>query len=382
MTIERLSGPPPLRARNPASLLETRRRRLRERTFKLFSPWLGEPLARFSSAAIAGAGETHQWLQRIRPLPRALDRRYAPIPVWRRYDPERTPEELRSIAGVRINAERAEEARRTSPLVDFFGVHAEATQYYDAAGWNFSTPVLPRMVRGLAGLRRVNGPAGRPRRGRVHDAAEVTALLRAEADRIGLSAVGFTRFQPQNTFTPHPADSLPNVIVCIVEQDFAATQTAPSGRAERAAVRAYADLLDRIVPLAEYVAGLGYRVSAQDFLGRALVIPYAIEAGLGQLGLNGQLLTPQAGSRCRIALIGTNAPLELGVPVDYGIEKLCDSCQLCVRRCPVGAIPLARSEHRGVMKAKIKAERCFPTMAQTHGCAVCMKVCPVQRYGL
>jgi hypothetical protein len=34
------------------------------------------------------------------------------------------------------------------------------------------------------------------------------------------------------------------------------------------------------------------------------------------------------------------------------------------------------------MKAKLKTERCLPVMVQAHGCAVCMKVCPVQRYGL
>jgi ferredoxin len=113
-----------------------------------------------------------------------------------------------------------------------------------------------------------------------------------------------------------------------------------------------------------------------------VLIAYGVSAGLGQLGLNGQLLTPEAGSRCRLAAITTGAPVVHGHPVDYGIELICDTCQLCVRRCPVGAIPMLRREHRGVVKAKIKTERCFPTVAQAHGCAVCMKVCPVQRYGL
>jgi ferredoxin len=35
-----------------------------------------------------------------------------------------------------------------------------------------------------------------------------------------------------------------------------------------------------------------------------------------------------------------------------------------------------------VYKAKIKIERCLPMVAQVDGCAICMKVCPVQRYGL
>jgi epoxyqueuosine reductase len=68
--------------------------------------------------------------------------------------------------------------------------------------------------------------------------------------------------------------------------------------------------------------------------------------------------------------------------MDYGINRICDECQLCVRRCPVGAIPLKRAEYRGIVKAKIKTDRCFPVVARVHGCAICMKVCPVQRYGL
>jgi ferredoxin len=38
--------------------------------------------------------------------------------------------------------------------------------------------------------------------------------------------------------------------------------------------------------------------------------------------------------------------------------------------------------YRGIEKAKINTSRCFPTVAQTSGCGVCMKVCPIQRYGL
>jgi ferredoxin len=69
-------------------------------------------------------------------------------------------------------------------------------------------------------------------------------------------------------------------------------------------------------------------------------------------------------------------------PIDFGIEGLCDRCQICVRRCPVGAITSIRKEHRGITKAKINTKRCLPLMMQSSGCSICMKVCPVQRYGL
>jgi ferredoxin len=75
-------------------------------------------------------------------------------------------------------------------------------------------------------------------------------------------------------------------------------------------------------------------------------------------------------------------PLEFDAPADYGLEGICDRCQVCVRRCPVGAIPSARREHRGVTKITLNTKRCFPIVAQAAGCAVCMKVCPVQAYGL
>jgi len=120
----------------------------------------------------------------------------------------------------------------------------------------------------------------------------------------------------------------------------------------------------------------------QDPLGRGVAIHYAVESGLGQLGLNGQLLTPAAGSRCRLILIETDAPLEFDSPRDLGVPKICDACQVCVQRCPPGAIPNTRQSHRGVVKSKLNMKRCFPVVAQANGCAICMKVCPVQRYGL
>jgi epoxyqueuosine reductase len=212
---------------------------------------------------------------------------------------------------------------------------------------------------------------------------ELTELIREEARRLGLSTVAFTGYNPVYTFAEaqgtHDEGS---VIACLYEQDWEATQTAPSARAERAAFLAYAELMERAVSLAEFVERHGYRANAHSFNGDTMSIYYGVEAGLGQLGLNGQLLTPQAGSRVRISMITTNAELVHDHPVDYGIEKICDACQICVQRCPVGAISNRRQEYRGVTKPKIKTERCFPLVAKAEGCAVCMKVCPVQRYGL
>jgi ferredoxin len=210
--------------------------------------------------------------------------------------------------------------------------------------------------------------------------ADLTQSVKERAAEIGLSAVGVARYDPMYTFGSDPADRPGDiVIVCALEQSWAATQSIPSVRAEVAHQVTYARMDPMLRQLADFIESLGFRAVPGN---GGVAIHYAVEAGLGQLGLNGQLLTPFAGSRCRLMLIQTDMPLTVDRPVDYGIPAICDACQVCVRRCPTGAITNRRQWHRGVYKAKIKTERCVPMVAQMHGCAVCMKVCPVQRYGL
>jgi ferredoxin len=284
---------------------------------------------------------------------------------------------------VRRDEVAAQLAVEQQPLHMFQKTHVEALRYSQdfGWGWNCVAPNLPGMLREMRAVERAR--LGRPETtGPVRSAEDVTRLIRTEANRLGLSAIGFAPYDPRYTFEEYRTDEVTSVIVVTLEQDYAATQSAPSGRAERAAFRAYTEVLARVAPLAEFIHGLGFAARPQDFSGEAIMIHYGVHAGLGQLGLNGQLLTPQAGSRCRLSLISTNAPVVHDGPVDYGIEAICDQCQACVRRCPVSAIPNTRKQHRGVVKIKIKTERCYPTIIQTHGCSVCMKVCPVQRYGL
>jgi epoxyqueuosine reductase QueG len=144
----------------------------------------------------------------------------------------------------------------------------------------------------------------------------------------------------------------------------------------------YSEVREKAAQLATFLQDRGYRSVSTNPHGHGVFIHYAVEAGLGQLGFNGQLLTPTAGSRCRLVAISTDAPLEFGTPRDYGINKICDQCQACVRRCPGDAIPRKRRYYRGIEKAKINTNRCLPLVTQAEGCGVCMKVCPVQRYGL
>ncbi|MER5390130.1 4Fe-4S dicluster domain-containing protein [Saccharopolyspora sp. NPDC002686] len=318
------------------------------------------------------------WVVPMLPI-RWMGRLRSPARPWRS-PVAPAPDELRTVAGVRLDHAAQEAVARTAPLHNFFQLHPEAWIPMSSM-WSSIISCAPRVQRAArARTQQRTAPTAAPT---PLSPAELTARLKAEAQRIGLSAVGVAPHQPKYTYAESQGLAVGDrVVVGILEQNYSSTQLIPSLTSERAALSTYAELEDRMAALVEWLREHGYRARAEGYAGESMVIPYAVEAGLGQLGLNGQLLTPYAGSRCRIEVLTTDAPLEFDQPVDYGIEGVCDRCQICVRRCPAGAIPATRKEHRGVVKAKLNTKRCLPVVGQAAGCSVCMKVCPVQRYGL
>jgi epoxyqueuosine reductase QueG len=61
----------------------------------------------------------------------------------------------------------------------------------------------------------------------------------------------------------------------------------------------------------------------------------AVSAGLGWLGKNRIIITPQYGAHVSLSMIVTDAPLIPDEPFD---EDLCGDCDLCLKNCPTGAI--------------------------------------------
>jgi epoxyqueuosine reductase QueG len=61
----------------------------------------------------------------------------------------------------------------------------------------------------------------------------------------------------------------------------------------------------------------------------------AVAAGLGCIGKNRLLITPQHGPCAFLNMMVTDAPL---VPDDPFDEDLCANCDLCLKACPTGAI--------------------------------------------
>ena len=213
---------------------------------------------------------------------------------------------------------------------------------------------------------------------------DVTSLIKDKARQLGYLEVGLTAYDPRYEYKAKRGfTELPTAICLAYEQDFEPTQTIPSLDAEIVHSSTYRTQAAAGLELGNYIRSLGYRahvIHSGDATGP--MIPHHVAAGLGQLGACGYLLTPHAGNRNRLMMITTDAKVTHDQPVDYGIHAFCQVCQVCVNRCPGRALMRDKIWWRGLEKNKLYFKRCRPVMARYLGCGICMKVCPIQKYGM
>lgn len=182
-------------------------------------------------------------------------------------------------------------------------------------------------------------------------------------------------------------DDLPHVIVTGEAMDADLTKTVPSALAGSATGMGYGYDTITLLTLAQYIRNLGYRAYA-TMNDSALAVPLAVQAGLGEVGRHGLLITEEFGPRLRLGKIFTDMPLVASTPKKFGVKEFCDICDRCASACPPKAIPhgeqndqvLNRSNLIGVVKWTTDAEKCFKFWAnQNSDCSICIRACPYNR---
>ncbi len=293
------------------------------------------------------------------------------------------PEELERVPGIPRDADTETFYARHYPI------ESHNVENFVYRGWSRSVSDIKevrdeheRLFKPILKATKVSGdiePTAEPAN------RDVTQDIKEKALELGFAMVGMTAYDTRYTYKSKRdwIKPFPNAICLAMEQPYEETQTIPSEPAEAAVFATYRRMNRVALDLADYVRSLGYHAqihSTGDSAGA--VHPMFVQAGLGQMGAMGYLLSPHFGSRHRLMLITTDAPVTHDQPVDYGIHAFCNICQVCVNRCPGRALMREQVWWRGVQKFKIIAKRCRPVMARYAACGVCMRVCPVQRYGL
>lgn len=229
----------------------------------------------------------------------------------------------------------------------------------------------------------------------VGDAAKMSRDIKKVARFLGASDVGICQLDRRWIYShsfhfatrEHKELELPEeykyAIIMLFEMDYELAKTSPTWVAEATEGKEYSMMAVTATMVAQFLRGLGYKAipSGND---TGLNIPLAIDAGLGQLGRNGLLITQKYGPRVRISKVLTNLPLVPDEPIELGVIEFCEQCGKCARYCPGQAITSAErttqpnniSNNSGELKWPINAEKCFGFWARHGGsCMNCIRVC-------
>ncbi|MBN2401188.1 MAG: reductive dehalogenase [Spirochaetes bacterium] len=168
-------------------------------------------------------------------------------------------------------------------------------------------------------------------------------------------------------------------VVFAEEMKFDMIGSAPHTPTSIESMRNYAKGAFIAVQVASLVANLGYSATANHFrYYESLMVPLAVDAGLGELSRMGYLITREFGPRIRLSAVTTDLPLIPDKPVDIGVEDFCCICKKCAMCCPSGSIPDGdQVVVNGIYRWKLNAETCFAYWGKIGtDCNVCMRVCP------
>jgi len=233
----------------------------------------------------------------------------------------------------------------------------------------------------------------------IRDAHLLTDHIKRVARYYGADLVGIAnldqRWVYSHHYIPETGENKPveiderykHVVVMAVEMDYNMMRAAPSMMEEAETLLTYSKMAFLVGSIAQFIRQLGY--SAIPVLNdTALSVPLAVDAGLGELGRHGLLITPQFGPRQRICKVITDLPLEPDHLIEFGVTQFCSICRKCARECPGQAVSygqrtteaLSISNNPGVLKWSLNAEKCREYWSKVGtSCGICIRVCPFNK---
>jgi reductive dehalogenase len=212
----------------------------------------------------------------------------------------------------------------------------------------------------------------------VSDLGEMSSIVKRAAKFAGADIVGICRLDKRwiyshsfNMITrEHKVLEIPPEInfatAIAVEMDYTMIKTSPTCIEAAATGMGYSRMAFTAGILAEFIRSLGYKAipCGND---TALSIPIAVNAGLGELGRHGMLITHEIGPRLRLAKVLTDLPMQPDVPIEFGVSQFCEKCKKCAQNCPGQAIQFGErtdkalnvSNNPGVLKWPVDGEKCL-----------------------
>ncbi|MBN1332998.1 MAG: hypothetical protein JW971_04460 [Synergistales bacterium] len=258
----------------------------------------------------------------------------------------------------------------------------EGTQVYDP----LNSPLAVANFRFLSDIRHlVSGETALPQV--PCDAGEMSAKLRSLARYYGADLVGISKLRKDHFYSHrgrpgseygkeiHP--SHPFAIVIGARMDMKVIDRAPGLPVLVESSLSYVKTAVTGMLLSYYLRELGY--SARNHMdGNYLLVAnrVAMDAGLGEFGRCGMLVTPDFGPAVRFSVVTTDLPLIADGPSEFGVREFCRICRNCALLCPANALSLGDS----APDWKVDPEKCYEKWRQFGSdCSICISACPLSR---
>ncbi|RJE47244.1 1,1-dichloroethane dehalogenase [Dehalobacter sp. MCB1] len=233
----------------------------------------------------------------------------------------------------------------------------------------------------------------------VKSPEEGTMAVKRMAKYFGAHSVGIAPYDERwiytetfngevQKFTPPDFGFEPkHAIVMTIPMEYKGMSCAPTFLGSAEVGRAYNMCGVVAFSLSIFIKDLGYHAVAIGS-DTSISIPQAIQAGLGELGRMGLLVTPDLGPSVRICKVFTDMPLNHDKPISFGVTEFCNSCKKCAELCPSQAIsydaqttvgPSKISSASGVKKWYINPEKCWSCWGDDNVrscCGACIAACP------
>jgi len=221
------------------------------------------------------------------------------------------------------------------------------------------------------------------------DPTHMTVFLKTWIKKLGAVSVGMTELCDYHLYTTigrgerygQPVELDHKYAIAItVEMDKYFMDRAPHAPTVMESAQQYLNSGSIAVQVAEFIRGLGYSTRAHIDGSYRVVCPLvARDAGLGEIGRMGLLMTPELGPRVRVAVVTTDMPLIVDDRnQDDTMIDFCRRCKKCAAVCPPQAIPFDdRTEIDGVSRWQINSESCFTFWCKIGtDCGRCVNSCP------
>ncbi len=219
--------------------------------------------------------------------------------------------------------------------------------------------------------------------------AEASAFIAGWMKKLGVHSSGVTVLKDEHLYTKkgrgpswgQPVERRHRFAIAFsVEMDHRQMGTAPEGPTLMESAEQYLHAGTVATQVAVFIRRLGWQAEAHIDANYKVICPLvAKDAGLGEIGRMGLLMTPELGPRVRLGVITTDLPLNTNEPCfDPAILHFCSICKKCAQVCPPGAIPQGeRDVIAGSKRWQLNSEACFTYWcAMGTDCGQCMRVCP------